>query len=133
MKEAGHKCDLLVIFEKPFEEAVCEVIEDGKVWSLTGVLYSDDASEEVKAEMISLLKVQMSLTLVFNDYDAMNTMIGRVANRLITHLEEPTNADGSVPTTFYKQVPLIAGDTIEMSSVIQQFEAFKSIILTAVE
>lgn len=134
MKEAGYKCDLNVIFERPFEDAVVEVIADEKVWSATGVVFFEGnalahADEEVKAEMRANLSLQFRTTLVFNNYDEMNEMITKFKEVLITHLEEPTNDDGSVPTTFYKEIPLIDGDEIEMSSVIQQFEAFKTTIL----
>lgn len=133
MKEKGHKCDLLVIFERPFEDAVVEIIEDGKIWSVSGVTYVEgDVDAEVQAEMKANLGIQFNSTLVFNNYDEMNAMVDKLKEQLITHMEEPTNADGSVPTTFYKEVPLIAGDTIEMSQVIQQFEAFKSTVLTGV-
>jgi len=133
MKAQGHKCDLLVIFEKPFEDAVVEVIEDGKIWSISGVIYvEDNVDAEVKADMGANLCLKFNATLVFNNHDEMSAMVDKLRGQLITHMEEPMNDDGSVPTTFYKQVPLIVGDEVAMSSVIQQFEAFKSTVLTAV-
>lgn len=126
LKEAGYRADLELLMEKP-ELGWVNVMADEKAWMIDGVMTMIEGHPE-EAQLRAGLSITYKTTLVFEKNEDGRQVLDKLSASFIGYEFDPVNEDGSMPVLVYKEVPLIDGDKIEMSQVIQQFEAFKTAV-----
>ena len=115
--------------EKP-ELGWVNVLANGMAWEIDGVMSVIEGHPDEK-QLRATLTIAYKTAFVFKKRQDERPVLDKLSASFIGYEIDPTNEDGSVPVGIFKEVPLVDGDTIEMSQVVQQFKAFKSAVIKA--